>query len=60
MLDTHCALDREVTVPAYMNGLHVEILDKTENICFEQSQIINNKLKVATDGYGYLVLRLFE
>ena len=59
LIDTHDVVDKEIHLPAYMDGRKIEILDRTDNFGMEQEEIIGSKLQIKTDGYGYLVCRLF-
>jgi len=58
LIDTHCAVDKAIKLPAYMDGRKIEILDRTDNCTMEQEEIRKSKLKFKTDGYGYLVVKL--
>lgn len=59
LIDTHCAVDKEISLPAYMDGRKLEVLDRTDNFVIVQEEIIGSKLQIKTDGYGYLVVKLF-
>jgi hypothetical protein len=43
-----------------MNDMRVEILDKTESVACNQTYLFNRKVRFTSDGYGYLVLRLYK
>jgi len=58
MIDIHSAVSKEIRLPEYMNDRKIEILDKTESVKIGQSAINSAKLKVHSDGYGYVVIRL--
>ena len=60
MVDTHKPVDKEITLPEYMNDMRVEILDKTESVACNQTYLFNRKVRFTSDGYGYLVLRLYK
>ena len=58
MIDIHSAVSKEIRLPEYMNDRKIEILDKTESVKIGQSATNSAKLKVHSDGYGYVVIRL--
>jgi hypothetical protein len=60
MIDTHKPVDKEITLPKYMNDMRIEILDKTESVACNQTYLFNRKVRFTSDGYGYLVLRLYK
>jgi hypothetical protein len=60
MIDTHNAVDKDIALPDYMNDRRVEILDKTESVICNQTYLFNSKVRFTSDGYGYLVLRLYK
>jgi len=60
LIDTHCAVNKEIILPAYMDGRKIEILDRTDNFVIEQDEIIESKLQIKADGYGYLAVKLLE
>ena len=60
MLDSHETVNKDIELPEYMNGYHIEVLDKTNSCNFEQTYIFNNKLRYNCTDYGYLVIRLFK
>ena len=57
MLDTHKAVNKDIALPACMRGRNMEILD-CSNVTDISLQ--DSKLHICTDGYGYLVLKLFN
>lgn len=60
MIDAHNAVDKEITLPDYMNDMRVEVLDKTESVTCNQTYLFNHKVRFTSDGYGYLILRLYH
>lgn len=60
MIDTHNAINKDIVLPEYMNHKYIEVLDKTKSYRIEQAIINDGKLKLQADGYGYLVVRLYE
>ena len=60
MLDSHKAIDKDISLPSYMDRMQLEILDKTESVECTQVTITDSKLRYIASDYGYLVLRLFR
>ena len=60
MLDMHKAITREITLPEYMNGMRLEVIDMTPGIEVDQKCILDSKLRMSAPDCGYLVLRLYE
>lgn len=58
MIDTHHAVNKKISLPDYMNGADIEILDKTEHCIMKQNCISECCVEIETDGYGYFVLKL--
>ncbi|MBR4978067.1 MAG: hypothetical protein IKY95_03840 [Bacteroidales bacterium] len=60
MIDSHKAVDKDIFLPAYMNGMQITVLDKTSNVECIQTQISDRKLRYNTNGStkDYLVVRL--
>ena len=59
MIDAHRAVNKALDLPEYMEGKHIDILDKTHSCTCDQSVITDRKLRFQMDGYGYLVARLY-
>ena len=60
MIDSHKAVDKDIVLPSYMDGMQLEILDKTESVTCTQARVSDCKLRYAATDYGYLVVRLFK
>lgn len=60
MIDTHNAINKDITLPDYMNNMRIEQLDVTDSVTLGQTYIFNNKLRVIASDYGYAVLRLYK
>ena len=60
MIDSHKAVNKEITLPDYMNNMQIQLLDKTNSVIFEQTQISECKLRYNTGGNAkdYLVIQL--
>lgn len=60
MIDSHKAVNKEITLPDYMNNMQIQLLDKTNSVIFEQTQISECKLRYNTGGNikDYLVVQL--
>lgn len=60
MIDSHKAVDKDIFLPAYMNGMQIEVLDRTGSVECVQSHISDRKLRYNTNGStkDYLVLKL--
>ena len=60
-IDSHKQVNVDLTLPSYMGGKKVEILDQTDTVIAEPALIYDDcKLKYATnDDYGYIVMRLY-
>ena len=54
------AVDKDIFLPPYMNGMQIEVLDKTGSVECVQTQISDRKLRYNTNGStkDYLVVRL--
>jgi hypothetical protein len=60
MLDMDKAVTKEITLPEYMNGKRLEVIDMTSGIEVDQKRILGSKLRLAASDCGYLVVRLYE
>lgn len=60
MIDSHKAVDKDIFLPAYMNGMQIEVLDKTGSVECVQTHISDRKLRYNTNGSpkDYLVVKL--
>ena len=60
MLDSHKAVNKDIFLPAYMNGMQIEVLDKTGSVECVQTHISDRKLRYNTNGSpkDYLVVKL--
>lgn len=58
MLDTHRSVDKDITLPEYMNGKVITVLDKTDSCSVVETIVSDNKVRFQSKGYGYLVLKL--
>ena len=58
MLDTHKAVDKDVSLPDSLTGREMEIHDSSASCDLSKLTLDGNKLHICFDGYGYLVLRL--
>ena len=54
------AVDKDIFLPAYMNGMQIEVLDKTGSVECVQTHISDRKLRYNTNGStkDYLVVKL--
>ena len=59
MIDVHKTVDKEIVLPAYMDGRRIKVLDKTDSCTLTRSVIADSKLQFHVEGYGYLVARLY-
>lgn len=60
MIDTHNSVNKEIALPDYMNNTRIEVLDKSESVDFGQTYVFNGKLRFKSEGYGFLVVRLYK
>ena len=51
---------RHNALPDDMNNTRIEVLDKSESVDLGQTYVFNGKLRFKSEGYGFLVVRLYK
>lgn len=59
MIDAHKAIDKDISLPEYMDLMKIQKIDVSDNITIEQTTVNDGKIHVKTSGnYSYAVMKL--